>query len=239
MKKVQQSVLFRWSDKLGSLERVEYMGNEIIDKNNNVFNSTVNEIKNLLNQSRQNVSLQVNQELIATYWKIGEIIVRYEQNDQIRATYGEKTLLVLSKELTRELGKGFSRSNIYNMRQFYLCYPIFQTVSGKLSWSHYCELLSISDNDKRSFYEKECINAGWSVRELKRQLDSSLFERLLLSKGNASKEQVLFLATKGVDYSNPADTIKDPYVFEFLGIPEDKPMLESDLEKALVRYGFL
>lgn len=121
------------------------------------------------------------------------------------------------------------------MQQFYLSYPIFQTVSGKLSWSHYCELLSISDNDKRSFYEKECINAGWSVRELKRQLSSSLFERLLLSKGSINKEQVLELATRGVDFSNPAETIKDPYVFEFLGIPEDKPMLESDLEKALVR----
>ena len=94
------------------------MGNEVIKKDNNVISSTVSEIKDLLNQSRQNVAVQVNQELIATYWKIGEIIVRYEQNDQIRATYGEKTLLVLSKELTRELGKGFSRSNIYNMRQF-------------------------------------------------------------------------------------------------------------------------
>ena len=209
--------------------------NKVIKIKDSMISSTINEIKDLLDQSRQKVALQVNQELISTYWKIGEIIVRYEQNDQIRATYGEKTLQVLSKELTRELGKGFSRSNIYNMRQFYLCYPIFQTVSGKLSWSHYCELLSISDNDKRSFYEKECINAGWSVRELKRQLDSSLFERLLLSKGDINKKQVLSLAARGVDYTNPADTIKDPYVFEFLGIPEDKPMLESDLEKALVR----
>ena len=204
-------------------------------KDNNVICSTVSEIKELLTQSRQNIAIQVNQELITTYWKIGEIIVRYEQNDDIRAAYGEKTLLVLSKELTRELGKGFSRSNIYNMRQFYLCYPKFQTVSGKLSWSHYCELLSISDSDKRSFYENECMNAGWSVRELKRQIDSSLFERLLLSKGEINKEQVLSLATKGVDYTSPSDVIKDPYVFEFLGVPEDKPMLESDLEKALVR----
>ena len=209
--------------------------NKVIKIKDSMISSTINEIKDLLDQSRQKVALQVNQELISTYWKIGEIIVRYEQNDQIRATYGEKTLQVLSKELTRELGKGFSRSNIHNMRQFYLCYPIFQTVFVKLSWSHYCELLSISDNDKRSFYEKECINAGWSVRELKRQLDSSLFERLLLSKGDINKKQVLSLAARGVDYTNPADTIKDPYVFEFLGIPEDKPMLESDLEKALVR----
>ena len=121
------------------------------------------------------------------------------------------------------------------MRQFYLSYPIFQTVSGKLNWSHYCELLSISDKDKRSFYEKEAVNAGWSVREMKRQIDSSLFERLLLSRDDANKEQVLALAEKGVDYTKPEDIIKDPYVFEFLGLPEEKPFLESDLEAALVR----
>lgn len=209
------------------------MDNKVLQ--NNMISCTVSEIRNILNESRQKAAFHINQEIILTYWKIGEIIVRYEQNEQIRATYGERTLQILSKELTRELGKGFSRSNIYNMRQFYLCYPIFQTVSGKLSWSHYCELLSISDADKRGFYEKECINEGWSVRELKRQLDSSLFERLLLSKGNISKEQVLSLASEGVNYSNPAETIKDPYVFEFLGIPEEHAVLESDLEKALVR----
>ena len=108
------------------------------------------------------------------------------------------------------------------MRQFYLSYPIFQTVSGKLSWSHYCELLSISDKEKRSFYEKEAVNSGWSVREMKRQVESSLFERLLLSRGDANKEQVLALAARGVDYTKPEDIIKDPYVFEFLGLPEEK-----------------
>lgn len=158
--------------------------------------SVISEIKTLLDSSRKNVAAKVNQELLSTYWKIGEIIVRYEQNDQIRAAYGEKTLQQLSKSLSKEFGKGFSRSNIYNMRLFYLSYPIFQTVSGKLSWSHYGELLSIADSDKRSFYEKECIASGWSVRELKRQKESSLFERLLLSKGDANKEQVLSLATK-------------------------------------------
>ena len=121
------------------------------------------------------------------------------------------------------------------MRLLYLNYPICQTVSGKLSWSHYCELLSISDKKKRSFYEKEAVNAGWSVREMKRQIDSSLFERLLLSRSDANKEQVLALAEKGVDYTKPEDIIKDPYVFEFLGLPEEKPFLESDLEAAFVR----
>lgn len=211
------------------------MANEIEIKTNELFNPTILEIKEILTNSRNKVITQVNQELLVTYWKIGEIIVRYEQNDQIRAAYGEHALKQLSKELTRELGKGFSVSNLQYMRRFYLTYEKQQTLSVKLSWSHYCELLTISDKDRRNFYEKECINAGWSVRELKRQIESSLFERLLLSKGDANKEAVLAVSQQGIDYSMPADVIKDPYVFEFLGIPEDKPVLESDLEKALVR----
>ena len=107
-------------------------------------------------------------------------------------------------------------------------------MSGKLSWSHYCELLSITDENKRSFYEKESINSGWSVRELQRQIDSSLYERLLLSSGDVNKEKVLSLAQKGIEINQPADIIRDPYVFEFLCVPENKPILESDLEKALV-----
>ena len=162
------------------------------------------------------------------------MIVEDEMKNQSRANYGAETLKILAKTLTAELGKGFSRSNLYNMRQFYLCHRKIQTVSGKLSWSHYCELLNLSDESKRLFYEKEAENACWSVRELKRQLDSSLFERLLLSSGNSNKERVLELAVKGNELSKPADMIRDPYVFEFLGIPEDKPLMEGDLEKALV-----
>lgn len=199
-----------------------------------LINPLVSEIKGILDTSRQNVAKAVNNELLVAYWKIGEIIVRYEQNDKVRAAYGDKTLKQLSKTLTEEFGKGFSRSNLQNMRLFYLKYPKCQTVSGKLSWSHYCELLSISDENKRSFYEKEAINSNWSVRELKRQIDTSLYERLLLSKGDFNKEQVLALATNGVEISEPVDIIKDPYVFEFLGIPENKPVMEDDLEKALV-----
>ena len=195
----------------------------------------VQEIKSVLDCARRNVAVQVNNELLMSYWKIGEIIIRYEQDNGIRAAYGEQTLKQMSKALTQALGKGFSRSNLQNMRQLYLTYEKCQTLSGKLSWSHYCELLSISDPDKRSFYEKEAINANWSVRELKRQVDSSLFERLLLSKGDTNKEQVLALALHGNELSKPADVIRDPYVFEFLGLPEDKPFLESDLERALVQ----
>lgn len=218
------------------LKKGEYdMANEINATCNELFYPTIFEIKELISNSRNKVAAQVNYELLVTYWNIGEIIVRYEQNDQIRAAYGERALKQLSKELTRELGKGFSVSNLQYMRRFYLTYEKQQTLSVKLSWSHYCELLVISDKDRRSFYEKECINSGWSVRELKRQIESSLFERLLLSKGDANKETVLTLSQQGIDYSEPSNVIKDPYVFEFLGIPEDKPVLENDLEKALVR----
>ena len=205
------------------------MGNQLTPNN-----SMILEIRELLENARKNVAQQVNTQLLTTYWNIGRIIVEYEQQNQIRADYGKQTLRELSKELTREFGKGFSRSNLQNMRAFYLAYEKCQTVSGKLSWSHYCELLSITDENKRSFYEKESINSGWSVRELKRQIDSSLYERLLLSNGDANKEKVLSLAQKGIEISQPADIIRDPYVFEFLGVPENKPILESDLEKALV-----
>lgn len=197
--------------------------------------SLVQEVRTVLESARQKVAQQVNNELLNTYWSIGRIICEYEQTSPERADYGKQTLKELSKALTKEFGKGFSRSNLQNMRQFYLTFEKCQTLSGKLSWSHYCELLSISDPDKRGFYEKEAVNSGWSVRELKRQIASSLFERLLLSKGDVNKEQVLALAMKGNEIATPADIIRDPYVFEFLGLPEDKPMMESDLERALVQ----
>jgi len=199
------------------------------------MSGVVAEIKTVLESARSNVARQVNSELLNTYWNIGRIIAEYEQTVPERADYGKQTLRELSRALTAEIGKGFSRSNLYNMRQFYMTYEKVQTLSGQLSWSHYCELLSISDIDKRSFYEKEAVNSGWSVRELKRQVESSLFERLLLSRGDANKEQVLALAEKGIEIAEPADIIRDPYVFEFLGLPEDKPVMESDLERALVQ----
>jgi predicted nuclease of restriction endonuclease-like (RecB) superfamily len=193
------------------------------------------EIAELLKSARQTVVSQVNTALLATYWNIGRLIVEDEQNSLQRAEYGKKVLPILSRRLTKEFGKGFSRPNLHWMRLLYIKYPICQTLSNKLSWSHYCELLTIADDDKRSFYEKECINARWSFRELKRQIDSSLFERILLSDGQANKEKVYQLATNGIEMSQPADIIKDPYVFEFLGVPEKKPVMESDLERMLVR----
>lgn len=203
---------------------------------NNLLNNEVivNEIASIITNARNNVAKQVNSELLNAYWNIGRVIVEDELKNN-RGEYGKKQLLAISKNLTNKFGKGFSQSNLYNMKMFYTKYPIFQSVTGKLSWTHYCELLYISDDDKRSFYEKEAINANWSVRELKRQISTSLFERLLLSNGEANKKKVLELALKGNEIAKPEDIIKDPYVFEFLGLPENKPMMESDLEKELVR----
>jgi predicted nuclease of restriction endonuclease-like (RecB) superfamily len=199
-----------------------------------IDNKMIDQIKTLLENARQKVAVEVNTTLLTTYWQIGKIIVENEQKHSDNAEYKKQTMRQLSKVLTNEYGKGFSRSNLYNMRLLYLTHKSVQTLSGRLSWSHYSELLMISDESKRSFYEKECVNAHWSVRELKRQIDSCLFERLLLSNGDVNREKVLSLALNGNEIAKPEDIIRDPYVFEFLGIPEDKPFLESNLEEALV-----
>lgn len=199
------------------------------------FGNLYTQIAELIQSARKQVVTQVNTTLLLTYWNVGRLIVEDEQNSARRAEYGKQVLKELSKRLTKDYGKGFSRSNLHWMRELYIKYPNCQTLSNKLTWSHYCELLTISDDAKRSFYEHECVNAHWSFRELKRQIESSLFERLLLSDGQANKEKVMQLATKGVEMSQPSDIIKDPYVFEFIGIPENKPMMESDLERMLVR----
>ena len=153
----------------------------------------------------------------------------------VKAEYGTALLKVLSKELTKQYGKGFSRSNLQSMRKFYLEYKKCQTLSGKLSWSHYLLLLGVSDKNARSFYEHECENSNWSVRELERQIDSALYERLLLSKGENNKKIVYELAAKGVTYQTPDSFIKDPMVIEFLGLPE-KPIHESELEEAIINH---
>lgn len=122
------------------------------------------------------------------------------------------------------------------MRTFYKTYPNYDELNEKLSWSHYCELMIIKDKDKRNFYEKECINSNWSFQELQRQLETSLYERLLLSDGKANKEKVLELSKSGQLLNKPSDIIKQPYVFEFLGIKEPKPLLEKDLEYKLIKH---
>ena len=206
-----------------------------MESNITTSNNLYGQIAELIQSARKQVATQVNTALLVTYWNVGRIIVEDEQKSEFRAEYGKQVLKELSKRLTKDFGKGFSRPNLHWMRELYIKYPICQTLSNKLSWSHYCELLTISDDDKRSFYEQECINAQWSFRELKRQIDSSLFERLLLSDGQANKEKVMQLASKGIEMNQPSDIIKDPYVLEFVGVPENKPLMESDLERMLVR----
>ena len=199
-------------------------------------NRLIESIKDIILTSRRNIVRSVNTEMLSAYWSIGRLIVEDEQKNQERAQYGEQTLKHISKRLKAELGNGFSISNLQFMRRLFLSYPNQQTLSVKLSWSHYCELLTISDDNKRSFYEKECIASKWSVRELKRQLDSSLYERLLLSRGKENKEEVKRLAEKGQEIEKPEDILKDPYVFEFVGLPENKPVMEADLEDALINH---
>src|SRR5659263_716903 len=120
--------------------------------------TVIREIKEILFTARENVSKTVNNELLLAYWNIGKIIIEYEQAGSEKAEYGKQLLKTLSKELTKELGKGFSRSNLQNMRLLYLNYPICQLLSGKLSFTHYCELFTVSDKNARSFYEQEAQN---------------------------------------------------------------------------------
>ena len=200
------------------------------------LNQLAEQIKLLMSDARSSAVQEMNVRLIKTYWEIGRIIVEHEQNGSAKAQYGTRLLAELSKELTRDLGRGFSRSNLQCMRNFYLVYSDLPDTSGKLTWSHYCELINVSDSDARSFYEQECLNSRWAVRELKRQINTSLFERLLLSDGNANKETVLSLSRQGITMDKPEDILKDPYVFEFLGVREKKPMLEKDLEWRLIRH---
>jgi predicted nuclease of restriction endonuclease-like (RecB) superfamily len=190
----------------------------------------IEQIGFVLNEGRKQAAKQINNILVETYWNIGKYIVEYEQEGEDKAEYGSELLSSLAKDLKNKYGKGFSKSNVYFMRLFYLKYPIFQTLSGKLSWSHYTELLSVSDDLARSFYEKQAVIENWSIRELKRQKESVLFERLAL---NRDKKEILELSKEGQVISTAKDIIKDPYVFEFLEIPE-KHQKESDIENALV-----
>ena len=195
------------------------------------YTALLDNIGELLVKGHKTAVQAVNNILVETYWKIGKNIVEYEQQGTEKAEYGSRLLNRLAKDLKQKYGKGFSKSNVYLMRQFYLKYPKFRTLSGKLSWSIYCELLSVSDDLARSFYEHQCIKENWSVRELKRQINSSLFERIALSK---DKKDVLKLAQQGIVIDSPQDIVKDPYVFEFLNIPESKNYLEKELEDQLV-----
>ncbi|OOG78244.1 YhcG family protein [Algoriphagus sp. A40] len=184
-----------------------------------------------IQDARQNALRVVNTELVKANWEIGRHIIEYEQNGNERAEYGTDLLSRLSYDLKLRFGKGFGRRNILDMRRFYLAYPIWQTVSARLSWSHYILLLSIGDEVARKFYENQTIHENWSIRELDRQINSSLFERLALSR---DKKGVLQLSEKGNISNDPAEAIKDPYVLDFLKIPQSKRVTEKVLEQKII-----
>lgn len=189
------------------------------------------DIEKIVINAKENISYSVNHTITETYWTIGKYIVESEQDGKIRAAYGSKMLTMLSRELTLRLGKGYSRPNLNNMRKFYLCYPICQTVSDKLSWSHICELIKIDDELERSFYEKETVKEKWDVRTLRRQMESALFLRLAVSR---DKEGILALAQNGVEIQRPEDVIKSTYTLEFLNLPELDQYSEGDLETRII-----
>ncbi len=200
-------------------------------QNIEIYQKLVDSIGITIESARQRAIQAVNNELLKANWEIGKYIVEYEQHGNEKAEYGSSLLTNLSNDLKSKFGKGFSKSNIYLMRQFYLKYQIFQSVTGKLTWTHYAELLSVSDDLARGFYEKQAVNDNWSVRELKRQISSSLFERLALSQ---DKSGVLKLSEKGLIISHPKDIVKDPYILEFLQISEEYRMTESKLEQKII-----
>lgn len=202
-------------------------------KMNLTNNNFYQEIKELLYSAKNKVYQTINTTMTQTYFEIGKRIVEEEQGGQIRAEYGKSLLKLLSVELINEFGKGFSVDNLENMRRFYLAFQKSETVSRKfeLSWSHYIFLTRIENINERNFYEIESSQNNWSLRELKRQFDSGLFERLSLS---LEKEKVKELSSKGQVVETIKDLIKDPYILEFVGLPELSEYSESELEQKLI-----
>ena len=199
-------------------------------------NSLSDKIIKILNKAREQVVQSVNRAMVYAYYEVGRMIVEEEQNGKERAEYGKQILKELSEKLTIEFGKGFSETNLKQMRQFYLVYQDYeksQTLSDefKLSWSHYLKLIRIDDTAERSFYEIEARDNNWSLRELKRQCDSALYKRLALSR---DKKGIMELAEKGQIVEKPQDSLKDPYILEFIGLPESTTYSESELEQRLI-----
>ncbi|MBZ9787343.1 DUF1016 N-terminal domain-containing protein [Psychroflexus sp. CAK57W] len=198
-------------------------------KNKPLDTKFYSQIVELLQSARNKVVQTVNHTKVHTYFEIGRLIVEEEQEGKDRAEYGKQILSGLSKVLTKEFGKGFSTTNLKQMRQFYLAYSIGQTLSDnskfeiqqtvpatfKLSWSHYLKLMRIDDENEKQFYEIESVKNNWSVRELDRQYDSALYTRLVLSR---DKEKIKELSEKGLILIKPKDAIKDPYIIEFVGL---------------------
>lgn len=199
----------------------------------NIKTNLYDKVVEVLKQARANVVISVNQTMVSAYFHIGKMIVEEEQQGLKRAEYGKHLLKDLSERLLQEFGRGFSQRNLEQMRQFYLVFAKTQTVSAefKLSWSHYLNLMRIEDKAERNFYEIEAFTNNWSLRELQRQFDSALYERLVLSR---DKKAVKELSKKGQVIEKARDTLKDPYILEFIGLPENKNYSESELETKII-----
>lgn len=201
--------------------------------NKNTKTDFFNRVSDLLKRARESVVQTVNKTMVYTYYEIGKIIVEEEQAGSKRAEYGKQLLQELSKRLTSEFGKGFSTTNIKQMRSFYLVYSKGQKASDefRLSWSHYLKLMRIDNKDERKFYEIEAFQNNWSLKELQRQFDTALYERLVLSR---DKQKIKELSEKGQIVEKPKDSLKDPYILEFIGLPKDERYSESELEQRII-----
>jgi len=199
----------------------------------NLNESIINDIQSIINKARESAIRAVDQERVIMYWHIGKRIFEEEQHGKERAVYGERLITYLSEQLQPQFGRGFSARNLNLFRQFYRGFPIVQTLSAQLSWSHYSLLLTIPDEEKREFYKTETIKNNWSFRQAERQIGSQLYERLILS---TDKEKVLSVAKNEQQPDQPRDIIKDPMVLEFLGLKPEAAYYEKDLENALITH---
>lgn len=205
------------------------------DKNNQdiTLQGFVNEIKSIINSARTNAVRSVDFCRVQMYWAIGQRIVEKEQQGKERAEYGTYLIKNLAKEIEPEYGSGFGVRQLERCRQFYYLYPIASALRTQLNWSQYKQLIAIPDPDKREYYELEAVNEGWTGRQLERQINSMLYERLLMSN---DKESVLAVARKERIPESPQEIIKDPMVLEFLGLERKASYYEKDLESAIISH---
>lgn len=207
------------------------MATEII-KNNEKSEETYKTIRNSIIVAQNKVYTAVNTAMVQAYWEIGEQIYK-ACGDNDRSEYGKNLIKFLSDKLTSEFGKGFSETNLKNMRRFYIMFPIRQTLSAELSWSHYQKLMRIEDKTRRDFYTEECIKSGWSVRQLDRQINSFFYERLLSSQNKDGVSNEIRSLEPKPEYEK---IIRDPYVLEFLNLNPNPNFYEKDLEQALIDH---
>ncbi len=196
-------------------------------------NSLYNEVRKIIASARQNAVRSVDFSRVQMYWQIGRRIQEEEQNGKERADYGAYLLKNLAAKLEPEYGSGFSYRQLSFCRQFYRMYPIANALRSQFNWTQYRLLIAISDEYKREYYELETMNNCWTARELERQINSQLYERLLLSN---DKESVLAVARKERMPQSPQEIIKDPMVLEFLGLERKASYYEKDLEQALITH---